>query len=61
MYGLLRPGAIESIAHAGFADLRTQLKTRYQHMKTHCRDWSRPDMRRRCLSPAMMRGEIDSR
>src|ERR1700754_1387034 len=33
MYGLLRLGAIESIAHAGLADLLTQLKTRYPHMK----------------------------
>jgi DNA-binding transcriptional LysR family regulator len=33
MYGLLRLGANESIAHAGLADLLTQLKTRYPHMK----------------------------
>jgi len=33
MYGLLRLGANESVAHAGLADLLTQLKTRYPDMK----------------------------
>jgi DNA-binding transcriptional LysR family regulator len=33
MYGLLRLGANESAAHAGLAELLTQLKTRYPQMK----------------------------